>query len=231
MDLSKPSACHRTVHAKAAIQKIKRKSKRGKRISCRKLVLEMGMSFSSAYRILRKDLKMKSYKTTVELLLKDEHKAQRKNFVNWTRKEFRKQDTMRILFPMKKCLILTASITVKMIVHGPLIGRKQIEKLEKKRQRKFAKKVMVWLAACSECVAPLVLLEKGTLDHHRCIKEVLSVALRYGNSKFGNNWTFEQDNGTAHTHKEAKAWCSQHFPSFIDKDTWSSNSPDFNPLD
>ena len=31
------------------------------------------------------------------------------------------------------------------------------------------------------------------------IREVLSVALRYGNYKFGNKWTFQQDNGTAHT--------------------------------
>ena len=60
IDLLKLSGCHRTVRRKAAIQKIKRKSKGGKRISCRKLALEMNMSsFSSAYRVLRKDLKMK----------------------------------------------------------------------------------------------------------------------------------------------------------------------------
>ena len=41
---------------------------------------------------------MKPYKKTVELLLKDEHKAQRKHFANWARKKFRKEDTMRILF-------------------------------------------------------------------------------------------------------------------------------------
>ena len=58
IDLSKPSGCHRTVFTKVPIQKIKRKSKGGKRIYWRKLVLEMDMSFSSAYRILRKDLKM-----------------------------------------------------------------------------------------------------------------------------------------------------------------------------
>ena len=62
IDLSRPSACHRTIRTKAPIQKIKRKSNGGKRISCRKLALEMDMSFSSAYRILRKDLKMKPYK-------------------------------------------------------------------------------------------------------------------------------------------------------------------------
>ena len=74
----------------------------------------------------------------------------------------------------------------------------------KKQQGKFAEKVIVWLVAWAENVAPLVLFEKGTLDHHRYIKEVLPVALRYENSKFGNNWTFQQDNGTPHTHQETQ---------------------------
>ena len=78
---------------------------------------------------------------------------------------------------------------------------------------------MIWLAVCSESVAPLAPFEKGTPGHHRYIKEVLPVALRYGNSQFGNNWIFQQDNGTPHTHQETKEWCSQHFPSFLDKDT------------
>ena len=90
---------------------------------------------------------------------------------------------------------------------------------------------MVWLAVCSEGVAPLVLFEKDTLDHHRYIKEVLPVALRYGNSQFGNKWTFQQDNGTPHTHRETQEWCCRHFPSFLDKDTWPANSPDLNPVD
>ena len=102
IDLSKPSTCHRTFRTKAAIQKIKRKSKSGKRISYRELALEMDMSFSSAYRILRKDLKMKPYKVTVEPILKDEHKTQRKKFAIWARKNLSKEDTMRILFSDEK---------------------------------------------------------------------------------------------------------------------------------
>ena len=41
IDLSKPSGCHRTVRTKVVMQTIKRKSKGGRRISCRKLSLEM----------------------------------------------------------------------------------------------------------------------------------------------------------------------------------------------
>ena len=75
---------------------------------------------------------------------------------------------------MKKCLNLKTSITVKMIVYGPVHREEANQRVEKKQQRKFAEKVMEW----SECVAPLRLFEKGTFDHHRYIKEVLLVALR-----------------------------------------------------
>ena len=61
------------------------------------------------------------------------------------------------------------------------------------------------------------------------IKEVLPFVLRYGNNKFGDNWPFQQDNGTVHTHQETQKWCCQHFPSFIDKDTWPANRPNLNP--
>ena len=90
---------------------------------------------------------------------------------------------------------------------------------------------MVWLVVWLEGIAPLVLFEKGTLDHHRYIKEVLSIALRYRNSNFGNSWNFQEDNGTPRTHQEAQGWYSQHFSSFLDKDAWPGNSPDLNPLD
>ena len=72
----------------------------------------MDMSFSSACRILKKELKMKSYKITVEPLLKDEHKAQRKKFANWARKKFWKEDTMRIIFSDETMLDLD-SINMK----------------------------------------------------------------------------------------------------------------------
>ena len=33
-----------------------------------------------------------------------------------------------------------------------------------------------------------------------------------------------------HQHYLTQKWCQENFPSFIDKDHWSPNSPDFNPL-
>ena len=62
----------------------------------------MDMSFLNAYRILKKDLKIKTYKRAVKPLLKDEHKAQLEKFANWARKKFWKKHTMRILFSDQK---------------------------------------------------------------------------------------------------------------------------------
>ena len=90
---------------------------------------------------------------------------------------------------------------------------------------------MVWLGACSKGVTPLVILDKGTVNHERYIKDVLPVPLKYGNDVFGNDWTFQQDGATSHTHATTQQWCKDNFPSFLDKDHWPPNSPDWNPLD
>ena len=90
---------------------------------------------------------------------------------------------------------------------------------------------MVWLGVCSEGVSPLVIFEKGTVDHARYIKEVLPVALKFGNDTFGNDWTFQQDGAKPHIHAKSQEWCNNDIQSFIDKNHWPPNSPDLNPLD
>ena len=100
-----------------------------------------------------------------------------------------------------------------------------------RQKRKFPEKDMVWLGVCSKGVSPLVIFEKGTIDHDRYIREVLPVALKFGNDMFGNDWTFHQDGTRLHTHAKSQKWCANNFPSFIDKDYWPPNSPYLNPLD
>ena len=98
-------------------------------------------------------------------------------------------------------------------------------------ERKFPTKVTVWLGACSKGVTPLVIFQEGTVDHARYIKEVLPVALKYGNHVFGSNWTFQQDGVKLHTHHLTQQWCRDHFPALLDRYQWPPNSPDLNPLD
>ena len=98
-------------------------------------------------------------------------------------------------------------------------------------RQKFPQKVMVWLGVCSEGVTPLVIFDRETLDHARYIENVLPVALEYGNKTFGEHWIFQQDGAKPHIHHLTKKWCLDSFPSFIDKDHRSPNSPDLNQSD
>ena len=144
---------------------------------------------------------------------------------------FWEDDTMRIVFSDKKTFDLDGIYSCQndriWTVHREETNRRG----RKEQLGKLAEKVKVWLAVCSEGVPLLILFEKGTLDHHRYIKEVLSVALRYGSGKVENNWTFQQDNRPPHTHQETQEWCYQYLTSFIDKDTCPANSPNLNPRD
>lgn len=66
--------------------------------------------------------------------------------------------------------------------------------------KRFSAKVMVWLDACSQGITPLVIFKEDALNHNRYTKEVLPVALKYGEKVFGNDSTFQQDGTTVHTH-------------------------------
>jgi hypothetical protein len=66
------------------------------------LAKEYGISKSSAHRLLTEDLGLHAYKLTIEPKLTEEQKNKRKKFVNWIDHNFRKENTMRILFSDEK---------------------------------------------------------------------------------------------------------------------------------
>ena len=69
------------------------------------------------------------------------------------------------------------------------------------------------------------------MDHDRYMKEMLPVALKFGNDMFEIDWTFQQDSTRSRIHAKSQEWCVKHLSCFIDKDHWPPNSPDLNPLD
>ena len=84
------------------IEKIKRRLNRWKSLSSRKLARVLGISRSSAQRILKNDLELQAYKIQTESLLTDEHKEKRMKFANWIRTNFRQETMMNILFSEEK---------------------------------------------------------------------------------------------------------------------------------
>ena len=185
----------------------------------------------SVVRILKQDLGYRSYKKRVEPALTDLQKTKRLKFANWVRHNFRKEDTLKILFTDEKMFDIDGIYNAQ----NDRIWAVDREEADSKggvcQRRKFPQKVMVWLGACSKGLTPLIILDKGTVDHQRYISEVLPVALEYGNKVFGNEWCYQQDGAKPHTHAASQEWCRNNLPSFIDKDRWPPNSPDLNPLD
>lgn len=231
IELIKSPGRPRSIRTKAAVQKIKRMMNARRPPSTRKLALKMGISRTSVRRVLKNDLKLRAYKKIIEPFLTDEHKEKRKRFASWARTNFRKEDTMRIVFSDEKMFDIDGVYNSQNERVWAVDRSEADAKGGIKRKRKYPQKVMVWLAVCSEGVSPMVIFEDGTVDHDRYIREVLPIALQFGDELFGDRWTFQQDGAKPHTHKTTQTWCDENFPAFIDKDRWPPNSPDLNPLD
>ena len=100
--LLSPPGCPRFVRTKGNIQKVKHRLCRKKRISSQRLSMELGISDRSVRRIVKNDLELRSYKIVIEPLLSNDQKIKRTIFANRVRTNFRKENTMRILFSDEK---------------------------------------------------------------------------------------------------------------------------------
>ena len=63
---------------------------------------ELGISATNVRRILKIDLELKFYKKIIEPSLFDDEKIKWKQFANWIRTNFGKEDTLKILFSDEK---------------------------------------------------------------------------------------------------------------------------------
>ena len=142
---------------------------------------------------MKNDLALRPYKLViVEPLLANGQKIKWKKFANWFRTNFRKEDTMRILFSNEKFFAIDGDYNSQNDRMWTVDGADTDKKDGIKQRRKFLRKVMVWLGACSKGITPLAILDEGTVDHTVYIRKVLPVALKYGNKILGRYWIFQQ---------------------------------------
>ena len=99
---SRSPGCPRIIRTSTTIEKVKNRLKGGGRVSARKLSKELKLSRTSIQRILKDDLRCFPYKIIIKPFLTDAHKAERKWFANWVRSNFRREQTMPILFSQEK---------------------------------------------------------------------------------------------------------------------------------
>lgn len=231
IDLSKPPGGQRTARTNANFKKVKNILSKAKRTSARKMAKKLCISDRSVRRILHEDLKCSAYKIVKEPAITDLQKTKRVTFANWVLNNFNKDDTKNWLFSDEKLFDLDGVYNVQNDRIWAVSRQEGNKKGGIKKKTKFPTKVMVWLGACGEGLTTPVILDKGTVNAERYMKEVLPVALKCGNSMMGNSWTFQQDGATPHTDHRTQQWCADNMPAFVSKERWPPNSSDLNPLD
>ena len=177
----------------ANIRKVKHRHDRLQVFSCRKIARDLRISRTSAQRIFKDDLKLKSYRIKVQPKISEDQKAKQLKFAHWIRTNFRQEDTLRFLFSDEKMFDIDgvynsqneriwAPSRADTDAKG---GIKQIQKFPKKKSDGLARSMF-------QRGVPLVIFEEGTVDHERDIQEILPMVLKFGNDMFGDNWTFQQ---------------------------------------
>ncbi|CAF4160995.1 unnamed protein product [Rotaria magnacalcarata] len=154
----------RIIRTKENILKVKNRLRRKKRVSARKLSMELGISATSIRRILKIDLGLKPYKKIIEPSLSDDQKIKRKKVANWVRNNFRKEETMRILFSDEKFFDIDGVYNSQNDRVWAVDRGDADEKSDIQQRRKFPQKVMMWLGAYSKGVMLLVILDDRTVD-------------------------------------------------------------------
>jgi len=232
IDLKKSAGRPKIVRTKSLIQKVKQRLVRKGRRSARQLAKSFGVSRESMRRIIREDLKLYAYRITTEPKLTDDQKKRRVSFAYWVRKELRKKDHGKILFSDEKYFSIEG-IFNRQNDRIYAVNRLEADKQGGTRQEsKYPKRIMIWLGACQNgLTAPIIFKPGETLSHKNYIEVVLPHAKSEGERLLGDDFIFQQDNATPHTHKESLEWCEENFTQFFGKYRWPPNSPDLNVLD
>ena len=137
----------RIVRTPGAIGKVKTWAYTSGRVSVLKNCSSPGTSIQ---RILKKDLEYRSYTKRVQFFLTDAHTAERQALANWIRTNFRKEQTMRILFTDEKSFGIDRGYDLQKDRMWTPSRSETNERRELVEKRKFLQNVMVWLGAWSK---------------------------------------------------------------------------------
>ncbi|CAF3632464.1 unnamed protein product [Rotaria socialis] len=108
-------------------------------------------------------------------------------FSNWVVHNFRKEDTLRVLFSDENMFDLDGIYNAQNDRIWTVDRDKTDKKGGVKQKRKSPQKVMVWQGAYSKGLTPVIILDKVTVDHQKYINEVLPVTLKYGDEVLGDS--------------------------------------------
>jgi Homeodomain-like domain len=202
--------------------------------SSRKLARRLGVSETSARRILKRDLKLKPYKKLRRQKLTARDKQQRVRKATALRDRFGRDDQHRQILFTDECRFV--------IEEGLNSQNDRIWSAEPplKEVRVVCREqcpngLMVWGGFGYGVKTPLIIIDAGLRMNATIYREtVLEPLERWAEEVYGKdadgqwtrNWVFQQDGATVHTARANIEWIKDHFPDFIGKDEWPAKSPD-----
>lgn len=232
-----------TVTTRENVEKLRRRIRRNPGKSIRKLARELKMKRESVRLMVRKKLKLRSYKLGMGHYLDDRMKRIR--LVN-AQRLLKKKSCGPIVFTDEKVFTIERAVNRQNHrqllrnsigwIQNFLLFHTNNEFLEKSpvQRRHFPKSVMVWAGICKNGKTPLVFVERGVKinadTYQKCI--LRDILMPWSRQHFKNGrWTLQQDWAPAHSAKSTMNFCELNKIAVWDKTLWPSNSPDLNPMD
>lgn len=221
------------------IREVANKVAKSPNVSVRRLAHEVGISFSSTRRVLKKRLKLHPYKMPVVQMISPDARMKRIEFSRWfSDKCARCPNFLRNLW---------WSDEAHFFLHGS--GNRQNRRIWSNKPPKEAleaplhsPKVTVWCAMGAQGIVGPVFVEDATgktvTVTQESYRRVLVRFKRNLSKRCGDQlhqqW-IQQDGAPAHTARTTMGWLAEHFPGrVVGKGAaieWPPQSPDLTPLD
>ena len=236
---AKASGRKKTARTPHKISKVKQLITENPKKSSQRLAQEAATSKTTLLRILKKDLKLKPYKTVTCQKLSKQNKAERQSFASWFLKKSAENQNFihSIWFSDEAHFHLDGTVNSQ---NNRIWSDTKPETAKEKPLH--SSKVTAWCALSSQgVIGPLWFQDSNkktaTVNQER-YQAVLEQFWRRANNKHGEDmkhmW-FQQDGAPPHTARKTKQWLGEHFGDRVISrgagDAWPANSPDLTPLD
>lgn len=216
------------------VNKLRCRIRRNPEVSMNKMADQLGISRERVQNIVKKKLRLRSYKIARVHFLNETMKAKRLQKCHRMRRLVGGGRLSRVLFTDEK--IFTVQVLHNRQNRCQLLRKGQQKTAAAKTisRSHFPASVMVWAGICATGKTPLVFIPRNVKINaieyqQRVLRDVLQP---WATQHFGpDRFVLQQDWAPAHSANSTIAVCEKLFPGFWDKDVWPSNSPDLNPMD